>query len=127
MSTIPGIDVSHWQSGIDWPKVRASSKRLVFIKTSEGETYTDFPFADNWNGARTSGLLRGASCFFYPNQNEKTLDVSPLFGAPEVFSFYGSAPLNIAKVFPLILHANCANLLQTKPQVEPTNRYFLTC
>jgi lysozyme len=71
MTTVPGIDVSYWDSGIDWPKVRATGQRFVFIKATEGETYTDPTFENNWTGAKTSGLLRGAYCFFHPNQDGK--------------------------------------------------------
>ncbi len=71
MTTVPGIDVSYWQSGIDWPKVRATGQRFVFVKASEGEGYTDPTFDNNWTGAKTSGLLRGAYCVFHPNQDAK--------------------------------------------------------
>ena len=71
MTTVPGIDVSYWESGIDWPKVRATGQRFVFIKATEGESYTDPTFENNWVGAKTSGLLRGAYCFFHPNQDGK--------------------------------------------------------
>jgi lysozyme len=71
MTTVPGIDVSYWQSGIDWPKVRATGQRFIFIKATEGETYTDPTFENNWAGAKTSGLLRGAYCFFRPSQDGK--------------------------------------------------------
>lgn len=71
MTTVPGIDVSYWQTGIDWPKVRASGQRFAFIKATEGESYTDPTFEDNWRGAKSVGLLRGAYCFFHPNQDPK--------------------------------------------------------
>jgi len=71
MSTVPGIDVSYWQTGVDWPKVSATGQRLCFVKATEGSTYTDSTFNDNWKGAKTSGLLRGAYCFFHPNQDAK--------------------------------------------------------
>lgn len=71
MSTVPGIDVSYWQSGIDWPKVRATGQRFAFIKATEGETYTDPTFEEHWTGAKTSGLLRGAYCLFHPQQDAK--------------------------------------------------------
>jgi lysozyme len=71
MTTVPGIDVSYWDSGIDWPKVRATGQRFVFVKATEGETYADPTFETNWVGAKTSGLLRGAYCFFHPNQDGK--------------------------------------------------------
>ncbi len=69
MTTIPGIDVSYWKAGIDWPKVRTTGQVFVFVKASEGETYTDPTFDDNWNGAKGVGMLRGAFCFFHPNQD----------------------------------------------------------
>lgn len=71
MTTVPGNDISYWQSGIDWPKVRAAGSRFVFIKATEGETYVDPTFETNWAGAKASGLLRGAYCFFHPNQDGK--------------------------------------------------------
>ena len=71
MPTVPGIDVSYWQSGIDWPKVRATGQRFVIIKATEGETYIDPTFADDWVGAGSSGLLRAPYCFFHPKQDPK--------------------------------------------------------
>ena len=38
MATVPGIDVSYWNSGIDWPKVRATGQRYVFIKAASTRT-----------------------------------------------------------------------------------------
>ena len=37
MATVPGIDVSYWDAGIDWPKVRATGQRYVFVKATEGD------------------------------------------------------------------------------------------
>src|SRR5581483_2106307 len=71
MSNVPGLDISYWQSGIDWPKVRATGQRFVLIKASEGEGYTDPTFNDHWTGAKTAGLLRGAYCYFHQNQDPK--------------------------------------------------------
>jgi lysozyme len=67
MATVPGIDVSYWDAGIDWPKVRATGQRFVFVKATEGTTFVDSTFDDNWVGAKKAGLLRGAYCFFRPN------------------------------------------------------------
>jgi GH25 family lysozyme M1 (1,4-beta-N-acetylmuramidase) len=71
MATVPGIDVSYWNSGIDWPKVRATGQRFVFIKATEGENYADPTFSANWSGAKSAGLLRGAYHFFRPNLDAK--------------------------------------------------------
>jgi len=67
MATVPGIDVSYWNAGIDWPKVRATGQRFVFVKASEADYYSDPTFDDNWFGAKSSGLLRGAYHFFRCN------------------------------------------------------------
>ncbi len=56
MATVPGIDVSYWDSGIDWPKVRTTGLRYVFIKATEGDSYADPTFDDNWRGAKSAGL-----------------------------------------------------------------------
>ena len=71
MATVPGIDVSYWDAGIDWPKVRATGQRFVVAKATEGITYKDPTFDDNWFGARSAGLLRGAYHFFRCNVDAK--------------------------------------------------------
>ena len=48
MATVPGIDVSYWDAGIDWPKVRATGQRFIFAKATEGDFYSDQTFAANW-------------------------------------------------------------------------------
>lgn len=67
MDTVPGIDVSHWSGRIDWPRVRLAGQRFVFVKATEAETYVDPTFDDNWIGAKTAGILRGAYHFFRAN------------------------------------------------------------
>jgi GH25 family lysozyme M1 (1,4-beta-N-acetylmuramidase) len=71
MATVPGIDVSYWDAGIDWPKVRATGQRFVFVKATEADTYQDPTFDDNWFGAKSAGLLRGAYHFFRCNVDAK--------------------------------------------------------
>jgi lysozyme len=71
MATVPGIDVSYWDAGIDWPKVRAAGQRFVIAKATEGITYKDPTFDDNWFGAKSAGLLRGAYHFFRCNVDAK--------------------------------------------------------
>jgi lysozyme len=71
MATVPGIDVSYWNAGIHWPKVRATGQRFVFVKATEGSSYSDPTFDDNWLGAKSAGLLRGAYHFFRANGDPK--------------------------------------------------------
>jgi GH25 family lysozyme M1 (1,4-beta-N-acetylmuramidase) len=69
MTYVPGIDVSYWEGGIDWKKVRGAGVRFMFTKATEGEGYTDPTLDDNWLGAKSVGILRGAYHFFHPNMN----------------------------------------------------------
>lgn len=63
---VHGIDVSHYQSKIDWEKVAAQSIEFAFIKASEGQTYQDSLFQKNWAAIKEVGLKRGAYHFFRP-------------------------------------------------------------
>jgi GH25 family lysozyme M1 (1,4-beta-N-acetylmuramidase) len=66
-STIPGIDVSHWQGTIDWPSVADAGKAFVFMKATEDTWYVDPTFATNRAGARANGLRVGAYHFAQPD------------------------------------------------------------
>jgi lysozyme len=66
---IPGIDVSHWQSEIDWAKVKAAGVKFAFIKVSEFPLnkitmYVDDKFEYNRTGAEANGIYWGAYHFF---------------------------------------------------------------
>ena len=66
--TVEGIDVSSWQGDIDWGAVARSGIRYAIVRIGDG-TYHDRDFATNWEGARASGLIRGAYQFFEPEQD----------------------------------------------------------
>lgn len=61
-----GLDVSNHQGPVDWPTVAADDDGLAFayIKATEGATWVDASFAQNWTGAEQAGLQRGAYHFF---------------------------------------------------------------
>jgi lysozyme len=61
-----GIDISHHNNKVDFAKVKAAGNEFVFIKATEGGTYQDPNFSENWDGAKQAGLLRGAYHFFRP-------------------------------------------------------------
>jgi lysozyme len=61
---IRGIDVSHHQGAIDWPKVAADDVAFVYLKASEGGDHRDRRFAEHWPAARAAGLAVGAYHFF---------------------------------------------------------------
>jgi lysozyme len=63
-TTVPGIDVSHYDGTIDWSQVAGAGIKFAYAKASEGTTVTDDQFAANWSGMIANGVLRGAYHFF---------------------------------------------------------------
>lgn len=59
-----GIDVSSYQGAIDWTGVARDDIGAVYVKATEGQTFVDDRFAENWRGAASAGLRRGAYHFF---------------------------------------------------------------
>lgn len=71
-----GIDVSRYQSRIDWERVkkmRVGDMRIdfAFIKATEGSWIEDPWFDHNWENARKQGVIRGAYHYFLPNVSPK--------------------------------------------------------
>jgi GH25 family lysozyme M1 (1,4-beta-N-acetylmuramidase) len=70
---LEGIDVSHWQGTISWPKVAAAGKRFAIIKatdglvTSTGALYVDPLYATNHANAKAAGIWTGAYHFARPD------------------------------------------------------------
>jgi lysozyme len=65
-----GVDVaSHQHPGgapIDWQAVVAWGVDFAYIKATEGDTYTNPYFGEDWRGAGEAGLLRGAYHYARP-------------------------------------------------------------
>lgn len=66
-----GIDISRYQKDIDWVQLvdNQDSKypiKFVFIKATEGETFRDVKFQENFHNARRYGFIRGAYHFYLP-------------------------------------------------------------
>ncbi len=64
---VHGIDVSYYQGTIDWNKVAQEGHKFAFIRVSDGLNYIDSKFPQNWSGAKSAGIIRGAYQFFRPN------------------------------------------------------------
>ncbi|TJY44551.1 glycoside hydrolase [Cohnella pontilimi] len=62
---VKGLDVSHYQSEVDWSKVtRGHQYQFAYIKATEGSDHIDDYFEKNWTSAKENGLLVGAYHFF---------------------------------------------------------------
>ena len=61
---VTGVDVSHYQGTIDWKKLAEQDLDFAFIKATEGSSYIDECFYDNWKEAEKTDLCIGAYHFF---------------------------------------------------------------
>lgn len=62
-----GIDISHWQSIIDFHKVKASGKvHFAIIKATEGSSIVDSRYATNRRHAAEVGIPSGAYHYYRP-------------------------------------------------------------
>lgn len=66
---IHGIDISHYQSKIDWEQlknamIKGCPVRFVIIKSTEGSSRLDENFRENFNQARDFGFIRGVYHFW---------------------------------------------------------------
>ena len=62
-----GIDVSSWQRNINFYAVKQSGIDVVYIKSSEGRSYIDPYFEQNYTNAKANGLKIG----FYHRSEER--------------------------------------------------------
>ncbi|MBL7766333.1 MAG: glycoside hydrolase family 25 protein [Chitinophagaceae bacterium] len=74
--TTHGIDVSRYQSNIDWEMVsnmRDQGQKISFaiIKATEGTNLTDPYFKKNWERIQDYPLMRGAYLYFHPRRGGK--------------------------------------------------------
>ncbi len=72
--TIHGIDVSKYQSTINWQLVKTMKVKNIqigfaFIKATEGTSSKDYKFKYNWENAKRNNVIRGAYHYFLPNKN----------------------------------------------------------
>ena len=66
---LPGLDVSSWQGNVDWVTVAADGARVAYVKATEGTTYVNPYFAQQYGGAYDVGVVRGAYHFALPDRS----------------------------------------------------------
>lgn len=64
MDSVWGIDVSHYQSDIDWEILGKQKPNFMFIKASEGINNQDTKYLRNYSEARKRRILVGSYHFF---------------------------------------------------------------
>lgn len=63
-TTLEGIDVSNHQGNIIWKDIDQQRVNFVFMKATEGTTFTDKSFSKNRKASQEAGFLRGAYHYF---------------------------------------------------------------
>ncbi|MGN0234675.1 MAG: glycoside hydrolase family 25 protein [Bacteroidaceae bacterium] len=71
---VRGIDISHYQTFIDWERLRNASMnndpiRFVIVKATEGTSLMDDNFNENFYEAKRNDFVRGAYHFFVPGMD----------------------------------------------------------
>lgn len=66
---VNGMDVSYYDTSIDWSTAKAAGIDFAFIRVTDGTQYRDPKFADYWAGARAAGVIRGGYQFFRPAED----------------------------------------------------------
>lgn len=93
MTQIDGLDISHHQGEVDFRRLKAGGCKFIFLKASEGVSFTDPKFAFNRQAARAAGIPCGAYHYF-------TTDVPAVVQAAHFVDVVGSVPLG--DLFPVV-------------------------
>lgn len=64
---VRGLDVSGYNPTIDWKKTATMGAAFAYVKATEGVTYTNSYFPQQYQGAADAGLIRGAYHFARPD------------------------------------------------------------
>jgi lysozyme len=61
---VDGIDISHHKGKVNWEQVAQAGVSFAFAKATEGITFVDKRFVENWQAMKDFGLIRGAYHYF---------------------------------------------------------------
>src|SRR3954452_13304571 len=65
-----GLDVASYQGNVDWPAASRNGGKFAYAKASEGISYTNPFFAQQYNGSLAAGLTHGAYHFALPDVSD---------------------------------------------------------
>ncbi|MFD6289541.1 lysozyme [Streptomyces sp. NPDC060205] len=67
-----GHDVSSHQKNVNWSSAKSKGAKFVYVKATESHTYRNPYFAQQYDGARDAGIIRGAYHFALPQKSSGT-------------------------------------------------------
>ncbi|MBO8189993.1 lysozyme [Streptomyces spirodelae] len=69
LASVHGVDVSSHQGNVAWSTLWNSGVRFAYSKATEGTSYKNPYFAQQYNGSYNVGMIRGAYHFALPNSS----------------------------------------------------------
>lgn len=79
-ATVHGVDVSSHQRNVNWSKLSKSGVKWAYVKATEGTSYTNDYFSQQYNGSYKSGMTRGAYHFAIPNKSSGATQAKHFLG-----------------------------------------------
>jgi GH25 family lysozyme M1 (1,4-beta-N-acetylmuramidase) len=79
-ATTAGMDVSGHQGEVDWAGAVRSGGRFAYVKATEGTSYVNPNFNQQYQGSYTAGMVRGAYHFATPNTSTGAAQADYLLG-----------------------------------------------
>jgi len=64
---VVGIDVSKYQSEVDWDEIQDQGIRFAFVKATQGRKMVDRNFKKNWDAIAGTKIARGAYHYYLPH------------------------------------------------------------
>lgn len=68
-ASVEGVDVSSHNGRVAWSTLKKNGSRFAYVKATEGTSYRNAYFAQQYNGSYRSGLIRGAYHFALPSNS----------------------------------------------------------
>ena len=66
---VEGVDISKWQSNVDWAAMANDGVQFAFIRTNHGIGDLDEKYFYNWAEAKRVGILRGTYQYWLPAED----------------------------------------------------------
>ncbi|WP_405747373.1 lysozyme [Streptomyces sp. NBC_01525] len=69
IASVNGVDVSSHNGNVGWPALRQSGVRFAYVKATEGTTYKNPYFTQQYRGSYDAGIIHGAYHFALPDHS----------------------------------------------------------
>lgn len=68
-ASVEGVDVSSHNGNVPWASLYKSGARFAYVKATEGTSYKNPNFAQQYNGSYKTGMIRGSYHFALPSNS----------------------------------------------------------